>query len=97
MIIGNNSNDNSFNNPLSEENQFKTRMDNIKQANELNMYNDGLIDNVNSPRFNNPLDQDQMSDKTLSMLHERLNQGLISLDDFNRKCNELGKKRNKNN
>ena len=95
MIIGNNSNNNSFNNPLSEENQFKTRMDNIKQANEFNSYNDGLIDSVNSASFNNPLDKDQMSDKTLSMLHERLNNGLISLDEFNKKCNELGRKRSK--
>ncbi len=95
MIIGSN-NQNNFNNPLSEDNQFKTRMDNIKQANELNTYNDGLIDDVNSTRFNNPLDRDQMSDKTLAMLHDRLSKGLISMEDFNKQCNELAKKRNKN-
>jgi len=95
MIIGSN-NQNNFNNPLNEDNQFKTRMDNIKLANELNTYNDGLIDDVNSTRFNNPLDRDQMSDKTLAMLHDRLSKGLISMEEFNKQCNELAKKRNKN-
>jgi uncharacterized membrane protein len=34
-----------------------------------------------------------MADKTLALLHERLEQGSISLDEFNRRCEELGKKR----
>ena len=89
MIIGNN-------NPLSDDNKFKSKMDTIKEANELNRYNNGLInDNVNSTEFSNPLDRDQMSDKTLAMLHDRLKNGLISLEEFNKKCNELAKKRNK--
>jgi hypothetical protein len=94
MIIG--KGNNNFNNPLNDDNKFKTKMDNIKNASTLNKYNDGLVDDVNSPKFNNPLDKDQMSDKTLSMLHDRLSKGLITLEEFNKKCNELGKKRNKN-
>ena len=34
-----------------------------------------------------------MADKTLAVLHERLKQGTISLEEFNKRCNELGKKR----
>ena len=33
-----------------------------------------------------------MADKSLAILHERLQQGSISLDEFNRKSEELGKK-----
>ena len=34
-----------------------------------------------------------MSDKTLALLHERLEKGSITLDEFNKKCAQLGKKR----
>ena len=34
-----------------------------------------------------------MYDKTLSLLHERLTQGTISLEEFNKQCEKLGKKR----
>ena len=40
-----------------------------------------------------PLNKKDMSDKSLALLHERLNQGSISLSEFNKKCEELRKKR----
>ena len=39
--------------------------------------------------------KNDMYDKTLALLHERLSQGAITLEEFNRKCRELGKKRQK--
>lgn len=41
----------------------------------------------------NPLNKNEMSDKTLALLHQRLQQGTITLDEFNKKCEQLRKRR----
>lgn len=90
MIIGNNSN---FNDKIFE-NKFKK----YKEDNEFissNKKKNIFTKDIKETQYQDVTNKDDMYDKSLAMLHERLNNGLISLDEFNKKCNELAKKRNK--
>ena len=40
-------------------------------------------------------DKDEMADKSFAILHERYQQGLISLEEFTKQCNKLNKIRQK--
>ena len=35
----------------------------------------------------------EMTDKSFAILEDRLNKGLISIEEFNKKCNQLGKRK----
>lgn len=87
MIIG----DNNFKNN-SFENKFK-RYNNNKnnQNNNHNIFVKDIKENV----YSNASSTKDMNDKALAMLNERLKNGLITLEEFNRKCQELAKRRNK--
>ncbi len=37
--------------------------------------------------------KNEMNDKAFAMLQDRLNKGLISMEDFNKMCNQLGKRK----
>ena len=78
MIIGNNSN-NGFNN--------------IKNINYNNNSNDKKKEQPYQPQNNNkysdPLNKKEMADKTYQMLEERLRNGLITIEEFHKKCNKL--------
>ena len=102
MIIGNNNNNN--NNNL---NSFKPNNYNPVQNNNNNL-NNNINNNTNNNTNNNPVNSDKsflknsnatskndMLDKSFAMLQERYNNGLISLDEFNKKCNQINKMRNK--
>ena len=52
-----------------------------------------FTNDIKTQQHINPINKNDMADKTLALLHERLEQGSISLDEFNRRCEELGKKR----
>lgn len=73
MIIGNNKNNNNFNNtfinPIIENERIKQHT------------------NVNS--------KDEMNEKAYNTLENRYKNGLITLDEFTKKCNEIRKKANK--
>ena len=77
MIIGNNSN-NSFNhNRINYNNTNNTQK---------------IINSTpNQNHYNNPLNKNEMADKTYQMLEERLKNGLISLEEFHKQCNKLSK------
>lgn len=81
MIIGNNSN-NSFNHNTMSYKHTNNNQEKIKQT-------------PNQNHYSNPLNKDEMADKTYQMLEERLKNGLISLDEFHKQCNKLSKFRNK--
>ena len=91
MIIGNNSNaNNNFNNnQLKENNQFNRRMNQIQSNNEKTIYNNPFVEDLNSMQHSNPNDRITMRDKSIAMLQERLENGTISLDEFNKKVSRI--------
>ncbi|MBR2998108.1 MAG: hypothetical protein IKF37_03410 [Bacilli bacterium] len=92
MIIGNNNNLNSFKannyNPVQNNNPNNNLNNNPSNNNIMN--NDkAYLKNSNATNKND------MLDKSFAMLQERYNNGLISLEEFNKKCNQINKMRNK--
>lgn len=81
MIIGNNNinnhNTNNNNNNFSQKNKFI-----INQT----------IENERIKQHTNVNSKNEMNSKAYAMLQDRYQQGLISLDEFTKKCNELRKK-----
>lgn len=89
MIIGNNFNTNN--------NKFQDKMNDIKNNGEI-LKNSGinpLVDDPNSLEFTDASNSKSMHDKTLAILHERLANGTITLEQFNKECSKLNKLRNK--
>lgn len=84
MIIGNN-------NYNPNANNFQNKMKAIKNNAKTIRHNGMNNENINKYRDIN--NQNEMIDKSLAMLQERLNNGLISLDDFQKQCEKLGKLR----
>ena len=46
---------------------------------------------INTMQHSNVMNKDEMKERSFEMLQDRLNKGLISLDEFNKKCRQLGK------
>lgn len=94
MIIGNNNN--SFNKSNQLVNKLKKETKKHKPVNNF-----GFTEDLSHYVHSNPTNEIEMYDKSLAMLKERYNKNLISADEFNKKCNEIGKKKaaalNKNN
>ena len=87
MIIGNN---NSFNN---DNNNFTNKFNTIKEnGNKMNpvapMSNE-------ANRYTNINDRSQVADKSFQILKDRLDNGLISLEEFNKKCQQINKLKQK--
>lgn len=88
MILNDNFNKkNSFSN-----NNFSTKMDLIKE-NHQNTQNkiNPFVDDFSNKQYIDPTNKQSMKEKTLTLLNERLKQGHISIDDFNRECEKLNK------
>ena len=86
MIIGKN-------NFPSEQQRFNTRLEEVNkqaQKGQTNQWN--LIENDPLKGYD-VTDRNEMADKTLSMLQERLNNGLISMEEFHRQCQKINKMR----
>ena len=85
MIIGNN----NFNN-----NNFTNKFNRIKKEGERNKerLNPTLVDKK-AFNYGNTKNKQQMADKSFAMLQDRYINGLISLEEFTRKCNNLEKQR----
>ena len=96
MIIGNNNNNQSFAKPLGnhfENGQFKNQ-NNTFQQNMKNNQKNIFTKDIKTNQHINPVNKNDMADKTLALLHERLEKGSISLAEFTRQCELLGKRRN---
>ena len=104
MLIGNNFNNNQneaqnkFTKPLGnhfENNQFVNKNEQFQQTMNQNptQHKNIFTKDFKTQQHINPTNKQDMADKSLAIVHERLQQGSISLDEFNRKCEELGKKR----
>ena len=83
MIIGNNTN--------IKKTSFNKKLDQIKDNN--NNYTSSkvnpFVDNVNSQKYNNASDTKNMNNKRLAMLHERLEKGLITVEQFSKECKKI--------
>ena len=73
MIIGRN---NSFNNKRFEKTNFS---DLHKETEKKNIF----TNDVSAYCYANPLDSERMHEKSLAMLQDRLDKGLISMEEFN--------------
>lgn len=106
MIIGNNNpgnlnNQNSFrgNNQSNTqlpntENTFENRWNTIQEQNRIRQpHSNGFVKNIQDQKYASSTDTHGMQDRTLAMLHDRLEKGTISLEEFNRKCTQLGNQR----
>ncbi len=87
MIIGNN-NDFKNNNFLNTKNNFKTKFNQYKN-NEKTNHKNIFVKDIKEQVYTNVNNRDDMYNKSLAMLNERLNNGLISLDEFNKQVKEL--------
>ena len=98
MLMDNNLNNNQSNNfakPLGnrfENNQFINQNQQFQEQIQPQQKNIFTQD-IKTQQHIDPINKSDMADKTLALLNERLKQGTISLEEFNRKCEELGKKR----
>lgn len=88
MILRNN-NSNNF------QNSFNQNFNRIKQANEQQKNINAHVD-TNALNNNNVLNKNDMADKSLAMLQQRLDSGLITLEDFKKQCEKINKIRNNN-
>lgn len=59
-----------------------------------NFSNNLLTKDISSFKYANIENNTEVYDKSLAILHDRLKNNSITLDEFNRKCQELANKRN---
>lgn len=100
MIIGNNNqnNQNTFNKQQSSNvsipNNFENRWNKIQEYNNNRpKRNNVFVKDIQSQKYSSANDTNGIHDKSLAMLHERLEKGTISLEEFNKKCAQLGQQR----
>ncbi len=97
MIIGNNNRgfNKSNNNQNTMNNNFENKWNAIKEngANMMHNNKNVFVKNLNDQKYSSASNTSGMQDRTLAMLHERLEKGTISLEEFNKKCASLGKQR----
>ena len=89
MIIGNN-----FNNPNQQSNRFHSNFKRTQQSssNKTNAF----VKNLSTFSHTDAANKDAMYDKTLALLNERLQNKQITMEEFRRQCETLGKRRNMN-
>lgn len=104
MIIGNNNsfNNNNFNanaaktnmynNAQREKNNFQTKFNRLKNETN-NRNNNPFVKDLYTQQHSDPTSAKDMNSKSLAMLQERLDKGLISFDEFNKKCAQLRNKK----
>ena len=97
MIIDSNNgnNQNNLSNQPNFASNFDSRLNTIKENYENNP---GLIEMKESTRNMKYTDVNSTNDiknKTFAMLQDRLANGTITIEEFKKKCNALGKIQNK--
>ena len=90
MIIGKNNNNNNQISSNFEERFNFIKKEGKKAENKINAFK--LGDN-NKPK--DMLNKNNMADQSISLLQEKLQRGTISLDDFNKKTEQINKFRKK--
>lgn len=88
MIIGGN------NNPFpSEQDRFRTKLNQVNENQQLHQTNQWNQIEGNPLKSYDVESKNEMADKSLAILQDRLNQGLISMDEFHQKCEQIHKQR----
>ena len=87
MIIGNNNQ--NLNTGLNHK--YNTNLHTNNNSNNNNIFEA----DKKALKNGNIFSKNDMADKSLAMLQERYNQGLISIEEFNQKCAQLNRQRNK--
>ena len=80
MIIGKNTN------LQANKNQFVNKNNN--QAPGINP----MIENTRTMQHTDVTNKNEMHNKAYSILEDRLNKGLITMEEFNKKCAQIGKR-----
>lgn len=87
MIIGNNNNlphnQNILFNGKNSDDQSETSLQDSDMMREKNR----------ALQHTDVMSKSEMKDKSFAMLQDRLNKGLISMEEFNKMCNLLGKQK----
>ena len=93
MIIDKNNFNNQMNNFSKSNNNFNNQPENFNRTiDALNSkYQNPFVEDIKTKSHANPANKKDMSDKTLAMLHQRLESGHITLEEFNKQCAKLGK------
>ena len=98
MIIGNNfnrnPNQNFENSNFNKQNRNNSLNQNNSSSQNNNFSNNLLTKDISSFKYANIENKTEVYDKSLAILHDRLKNKSITLDEFNRKCKELANKRN---
>lgn len=98
MIIGNNfnrnPNQNFENSNFNNQNRNSSLNQNNSSSQNNNFSNNLLTKDISSFKYANIENKTEVYDKSLAILHDRLKNKSITLDEFNRKCKELANKRN---
>ncbi len=89
MIIDNNGS--GFNNLNNNEGRMPKKL----YSNEgiISPENNLLTRNISSFSHTDPTNTQDMRDKSVAILHERYKNKLMSKEDFNKHCNNIGKNR----
>lgn len=93
MIIGNNRNDNKFKDNNFLNDNFETKFNQYKDNSKITKKKNIFVKDIKEQAHTNVNSQDDMYNKSLAMLNERLKNGLITLEEFNRQVKELARKR----
>ena len=83
MIIGNNTNMQPKSFLRKEQGENSTPVNNMNP----------MVESNRAMQHTDVMSKNEMNDKAFSMLQDRLNKGLISMDEFNKMCNQLGKRK----
>ena len=94
MIIGNGNN--RMNGSNHFQSNFNQRFNMIQEEGEKNQNRRNPF-TVSQPTNQHPdvMNQKEMTDRAFNMLQERLQNGTISIEEFNKKCEQLNKMRRK--
>lgn len=95
MIIGNNNKD-IYKSQLKFTSNFDERFNTVveeglKNNDKVSPFNETSQTN----KYSDVNSKHEMADKSFAMLQERYNNGLITLEEFTKKCNQLNKMRQK--
>ena len=93
MIIGNNRSDNKFKDNNFLNDNFDTKINQYKDNSKITKKKNIFVKDIKEQAHTNVNSEDDMYNKSLAMLNERLKNGLITLEEFNRQVKELARKR----
>lgn len=93
MIIGNNREENKFKNNNFLNDNFDTKFNQYKDNSKIKRKRNIFVKDITEQAHTNVNSMDDMYNKSLAILNDRLKNGLITLEEFNRQVKELARKR----